>query len=127
MTDGYLIRRGVVDFGTGSSQPWGWLNFVADEETSDTPGVTVGTARILPGAENPLHIHPNCDEIILFLTGKVEHAVGEEMVVLGGGDMLIVPAGMTHNARNVGSEPVEMVVIYNAGRRGFELVDTTIL
>jgi mannose-6-phosphate isomerase-like protein (cupin superfamily) len=127
MSEAYLIRRGVVDFGTGSSQTWGWLNFLADEETTGTPGVTVGTARILSGAENPLHIHPNCDEIILFLAGNVEHAVGDETVALGGGDMLIVPAGMTHNARNVGSEPVEMVVIYNAGRRGFELVDTSIL
>lgn len=126
MTDTYLIKRGVVDSATGSSQPWGWLNFLSDEETTATPGVTVGTARIKPGAENPLHIHPNCAEIILFLAGKVEHVVGADRVELAQGDMLIVPAGMAHKARNVGSEPVEMIVIYNSGRRGFELANTTV-
>lgn len=126
MTDNYLIKRGVVDPGVGSSQPWGWLNFLADEETTATPGVTVGTARIQPGAENPLHIHPNCAEIILFLAGNVEHVVGTDRVELAQGDMLIVPAGMAHNARNVGSDPVEMIVIYNSGQRGFELVNPSI-
>ncbi|MGH8951315.1 MAG: cupin domain-containing protein [Acidimicrobiia bacterium] len=126
MTDTFLIRRGVVDAEAGSSQPWGLLNFIADEELTGTPGVTVGTARILPGAENPLHIHPNCAEIILFLAGNVEHAVGADLVELARGDMLIVPAGMAHNARNIGSEPVDMIVIYNSGQRGFELADPSV-
>ncbi len=119
----YLVRRGVVDPAAGSPQDWGWLNFLADEEITSIPGVTVGTALIEPGAENPLHIHPNCAEIILFLAGNVEHAVGPDTVELAMGDMLIVPAGMAHNARNVGSEPVEMIVIYNAGRRGYQLAE----
>jgi mannose-6-phosphate isomerase-like protein (cupin superfamily) len=119
----YLVRRGAVDPGAGAEQAWGWLNFLADEETTSTPGVTVGTARISPGQENPLHIHPNCTEIILFLAGSVEHVVGNDVVEVSQGDMLIVPAGVAHKARNVGPDPVDMVVIYNAGRRGFELAD----
>ena len=127
MTNHYLVKRGVVDAAGGSPQSWGWLSFLADEESTGTTGVTVGTARIDPGASNPLHIHPNCAEIILFLAGNVEHAVGADIVELGRGDMLIVPAGMAHNARNAGSDPVEMIVIYNAGSRGFELVDPSII
>jgi mannose-6-phosphate isomerase-like protein (cupin superfamily) len=123
MNDPYLVRRAVIDPETGSSHSWGWLSFLADEETTGTSGVTVGTARIQPGAKNPLHKHPNCAEIILFLAGSVEHVVDTEVVEVAKGDMLIVPAGMPHRAHNVGSEPVEMIVIYNSGRRGFELVE----
>lgn len=119
----YTVHRGVVDPGAGAEQSWGWLNFLSDEETTGTPGVTVGTARINSGAENALHIHPNCAEVILFLAGTVEHVVGNEVVEVSEGDMLIVPAGVPHKARNVGTDPVEMVVIYNAGQRGFELAD----
>jgi mannose-6-phosphate isomerase-like protein (cupin superfamily) len=119
----YLVRRGAVDPGAGAEQAWGWLNFLADEEITSTRGVTVGTARISPGQENPLHIHPNCTEIILFLAGSVEHVVGADLVEVMQGDMLIVPAGVAHKARNVGPGDVDMVVIYNSGRRGFELAD----
>ena len=117
----HIVMRGAVDPGQGVEQAWGWLNFLTDAQTTGIEGVTVGTVRIDVGAENPVHIHPNCAEIILFITGTVEHVVGDELVEMSQGDVLIVPAGMPHKARNIGSGPVEMVVIYNSGQRGFEL------
>lgn len=119
----FILRRDVVDPAEGIRQTWGWLNFLSDAESTGTAGVTVGSVRIEVGAENPLHIHPNCEEIILFQAGTVEHVVGTELVEVSAGDMLIVPAGTAHKARNIGSYPVEMIVIYNAGKRGFELAE----
>lgn len=120
---GYILRRGALDPGSGMEHPWGWLNIVSDAATTGVENVTVGMARIEPGAENPLHIHGNCSEIILLLSGSVEHVVGKEMVELTTGDVLIIPAGVAHQARNVGSTRAEMVVVYDSGVRAFEVVD----
>jgi mannose-6-phosphate isomerase-like protein (cupin superfamily) len=120
---GYILRRGALDAGSGVEHPWGWLNFVSELATTRVDGVTVGMANIVPSSENPLHIHGNCSEIILLLSGSVEHVVGEQIVDLTAGDVLIVPPGVPHQARSVGSTPAEMVVVYNSGQRGFQVVD----
>lgn len=120
---GYIVRRGALDPSSGVEHPWGSLNFVSDKAMTGVDGVTVGMARIASGAENPLHIHANCSEIILLLRGSVEHVVGEDVVDLTAGDVLVVPAGMAHQARSVGSTLAEMVVVYDSGERGFQLVD----
>jgi mannose-6-phosphate isomerase-like protein (cupin superfamily) len=52
----------------------------------------------------------------------VEHVVGGDVVDLEAGDVLIVPAGVAHQARSVGSTLAEMVVVYDSGERGFQLV-----
>jgi mannose-6-phosphate isomerase-like protein (cupin superfamily) len=118
----YTLLPGALDPGSGLEHPWGWLNFVSEQATTGVDGVTVGMARIAAGSENPLHTHDNCSEIILLLNGAVDHVVGEEFVHLESGDVLIVPAAMPHQARSVGSSTAEMVVVYNAGERGFRLV-----
>lgn len=119
----FILLRGALDPGSGVEHPWGWLNFVSDAATTGIDGVTVGMAKIEPGAENPLHIHGNCSEIILLLSGSVEHVVGEDIVHLTAGDVLIVPPAVPHQARSVGSTRAEMVVVYNSGLRGFQLAD----
>jgi len=119
---GYTLRKGALDPASGVDHPWGWLNFVSDEVDTGVAGVTVGLARIEAGAENPLHIHGNCSEIILLLSGSVEHVVGEEIVDLTAGDVLIVPPAVPHQARSVGPTGAEMVVVYNSGQRDFQVV-----
>jgi mannose-6-phosphate isomerase-like protein (cupin superfamily) len=120
---GYIVRRGALDPSSGVEHPWGSLNFVSDRAMTGIDGVTVGMARIASGAENPLHIHANCSEIILLLSGSVEHVVGGDVIDLTAGDVLIVPAGVAHQARSVGSSPAEMVVVYDSGERGFQIVN----
>jgi len=119
---GYTLRRGALDPASGVSHSWGWLNMISEEATTGVDGVTVGMAKIEPGEENPLHIHANCSEIILLLRGSVEHVVGGDVVDLSAGDLLIVPRGVQHQARSVGSAPAEMVVVYNSGYREFHVV-----
>lgn len=117
----YTLLQGAIDPGSGVEHPWGWLNFVSELATTGVDGVTVGIARIAAGSENPLHTHDNCAEIMLLLSGAVDHVVGEEFVHLESGDVLIVPPAVPHQARSVGSEMAEMVVVYNSGERGFRL------
>jgi quercetin dioxygenase-like cupin family protein len=56
-----------------------------------------------PGAVAPRHMHPG-EEIIYVLEGTLEYQVeGKPPVTLHAGEVLFIPAGTTHSARNVGS------------------------
>src|SRR2546430_2374231 len=68
------------------------------------PGREVVQARIDfdRGAVSPKHTHPG-EEIIYVLEGSLEYQVeGKPPVTLKAGDVLFIPAGTIHVARNVG-------------------------
>ncbi|MCF2514453.1 cupin domain-containing protein [Sphingomonas sp. G124] len=57
-----------------------------------------------PGASFPRHSHPG-EEIIYVLSGTLEYALdGKPPVILKAGDVLFVPNGVIHAARNVGTD-----------------------
>ena len=58
--------------------------------------------ELAPGTTAPRHTHPG-EEIIYVLEGTWEYAVeGKPPVTLKAGDVLFIPAGTIHSARNVG-------------------------
>jgi quercetin dioxygenase-like cupin family protein len=58
---------------------------------------------IAPGAAFPRHSHPG-EEIVYVLEGTLEYALdGKPPVTLKAGQVLFIPAGAIHAARNVGS------------------------
>ena len=76
-------------------------------------GREVFQARVefAPGASFPRHTHPG-EEIIYVLTGTLEYEVAGKPVTLKGGDVLFVPAGTVHAARNVGTTPAAELATY---------------
>ena len=69
------------------------------------PGREVVQVRvdIAPGVASSRHTHPG-EEIIYVLEGTLEYEVeGKPPVTLKAGDVLFVPAGAIHAAKNVGS------------------------
>ena len=62
--------------------------------------VIVGFA---PGVTAPRHTHPG-DEVIYVLEGLLEYQMdGKQPVTLKAGEVLFIPAGTIHSAKNVGS------------------------
>jgi quercetin dioxygenase-like cupin family protein len=56
-----------------------------------------------PGAAFPKHTHPG-EEIIYVLEGSLEYQIeGKPPMTLKAGDVLFIPAGTVHAAKNVGS------------------------
>ena len=69
------------------------------------PGREVSQVRVelAPGVSFPKHTHPG-EEIIYVLEGSLEYEVeGKPPVTLKAGEVLFIPAGTVHAARNVGS------------------------
>jgi quercetin dioxygenase-like cupin family protein len=84
-----------------------------------TPGAeqTLGYVVIEPGQKNPLHAHPNCEEVLYLISGELAHSLGDAVFHLKPGDSIRVPAGARHDARCTSSDPATMVVCYSVPNR----------
>lgn len=117
----FQLFRGAVA-SNGGDTDWGRLVWLADGATAGVEA-TVGFVEILPRTANPTHRHPDCHEVLVVLEGTLEHRVGDGTVDLHPGDVLVVPPGMIHGARNPGEVTARMLVVYDRGRRGYEPVE----
>jgi mannose-6-phosphate isomerase-like protein (cupin superfamily) len=97
---------------------FGSMRWVADEMSAGT-GITVGRVVIEPGKANQRHAHPDCEEVLYLMAGRLEHSFGKEIVAMGAGDTIVIPPGTNHNARSVGDVAADMIVAYSSGRRGY--------
>ncbi len=65
-----------------------------------------------PGVTAPNHRHPG-EEIIYVLAGSLEYQLqGKPPMTLKAGDVLFVPAGVIHSAKNVGHDNASELATY---------------
>src|SRR6187402_2290028 len=79
-----------------------------------TPGSEVVQAHIdfEPGTAFGNHNHPG-EEIIYVLEGELEYIVeGKSPVILKAGEVLFIPAGTIHSAKNVGKTKASELATY---------------
>lgn len=84
---------------------------------------------IAPGAVAPWHRHPG-EEVIYILEGTLEYQLeGRKPVTLEAGDVLFVPAGVAHTARNrTGSNGAELATyVVEKGRPLLEPVEAPVV
>lgn len=97
--------------------PWGSLQWLCDGALSPGAAQTVGLAEILPGFTNPLHYHPNCEEILHVLSGTGAHAFDGRSAELKPGMTIRIPAGVKHNMRNTGADVLRCLIAFSSGER----------
>lgn len=102
---------------TVEPQPWGRLEWMVAGSRGNSDVLTVGKCFIQPGRNNPVHHHPNCDEVLVVLRGTIRHRVGEEYTEMRAGDVISIPKGATHNAVNIGDEECELLIIFDTAER----------
>jgi quercetin dioxygenase-like cupin family protein len=100
--------------------PWGSLRWVASAGLGNSTTMTVGIATIAAGHTNPRHRHPNCDEVLHLLAGKILHTLGTTEYLLGPGDTISIPMGEWHNATAIGKEEAKMVICFSSADRQTE-------
>jgi mannose-6-phosphate isomerase-like protein (cupin superfamily) len=71
-----------------------------------------------PGTGPPLHVHHHQTETFHFLDGTYELAVGERRFTATPGSSAVVPAGVPHTFRNVGTAPARLVFILSPAAEG---------
>jgi len=97
--------------------PWGELRWYTSGEQSNTDTLTTGLATILPGQANPVHYHPNCDEVLHVLKGRIRHSMDGKTVEMSAGDTVSIPQGVHHNATNIGDEPALLAISFSTAWR----------
>lgn len=98
------------------------MKFTVLKTGADTNGKSLDLHwNLLPGCnmKDPLlHIHPNAIETYEILEGEMEFYIKDKWVKAVKGDMLTVPAGVSHTFRN----PTDKVVqVYNTHQPALEM------
>ena len=100
-----LIAAGGLALHVARAQQPGIKRTDLQRHDLSVPGREVVQVRVelAPGVSFPKHTHPG-EEIIYVLEGTWEYTVeGKPPVKLKAGEVLFIPAGTIHSAKNVGS------------------------
>jgi quercetin dioxygenase-like cupin family protein len=96
---------------------WGTVSWLINEVKTEGAEQTFGVVTINPGQSNPLHLHPNCEEILYVLSGVCEQRIGEATTELRPGMAACVPRGTPHCGRALGTERLVVVVSFSSPDR----------
>lgn len=100
-----------------TEMPWGQLRWFTSAELKNSRTMTTGVAIIKPGQSNPRHFHPNCDEILHVISGKISHTMNEVTVEMETGDTVSIPQGVLHNATNIADTDAVLGISFNSAYR----------
>ena len=113
MTATILLIAGASILVAAQPRPSGTTRTDLQRHDLSIKGREVLQARVdfAPGSSFPRHKHPG-EEVIYVLTGTIEYEVAGKWVTVKAGDVLFVPDGVVHAARNTGSEPAAELATY---------------
>jgi len=100
-----LIVASVVAPNTAQAQQPGSKRTVLQHHDLSAPGREVIQVRVDfdPGYVAPRHTHPG-EEIIYVTEGTLDYQIeGQQTATVKAGDVLFVPAGVIHSAKNIGA------------------------
>jgi quercetin dioxygenase-like cupin family protein len=96
---------------------WGKLIWRVAGSLGNTDQLTLGNCLIDQGQQNGRHYHPNCEELLIVVRGEIVHTWDELEVTMGEGDVIAIPPGVVHNARNVGEGIADLLVCFSTPDR----------
>lgn len=111
---GALLIAGGLTLHIAQSEQLGIKRTALLQQRLSIPGREVVQVRVdfAPGAEFPEHSHPG-EEIAYVIEGSLEYRLeGQPPVTLKAGEVLFIPAGAIHAAKNVGNENAAELATY---------------
>ena len=84
------------------------------EEHGDVPFCVI-LVHSRPGVGPKLHRHPY-PEVFIVETGRATFQIGDEYIVVEGGNVVVSPAGEAHGFVNTGDGELRLTAIHGAGR-----------
>lgn len=115
-----MERFALAGAAAAHTQPfdWGRLHWYASGPLGNSNAQTVGKCVLNPGAANPKHYHPNCEEVLHVLSGRIEHFIeGEGWLPMSPGDTISVAPNVWHQARNVGDTEAHLMICFSSKDR----------
>jgi oxalate decarboxylase/phosphoglucose isomerase-like protein (cupin superfamily) len=94
---------------------WGTLQWLANGHLDAAQ--TVGVCHLFAGRSNPLHYHPNCEEILYVERGTGKHLLGDAWVEVRPGSVVRIPPGMKHQLVNDGPDAMVTFIAFSSPDR----------
>jgi quercetin dioxygenase-like cupin family protein len=104
---------------------WGSLKWLSHPPSTGAAQLAVIEVTLAPGKGHDFHKHPDQEEVLYVVAGRVEQWVGDQMRMLGAGDSAFLAADMVHASFNAGDTDAKIIAILGpcVGENGYELVD----
>lgn len=104
---------------------WGSLRWMSHPPSTGANQLTVIEVSLEPGKGHDFHKHPDQEEVIYVISGKVEQWLETEAQTLAEGDSVYIPADAVHASFNTGDTTAKLLAILGpcVGDQGYELVD----
>ena len=96
---------------------WGCLTWFASGPLGNSAAQTIGRCLLKPGHGNPRHHHPNCEEILVVMSGRIRHPTADAEAEFGPGDTVTIPAGIPHQAFNIGTDDATLMICFSSAER----------
>jgi mannose-6-phosphate isomerase-like protein (cupin superfamily) len=89
-----------------------WTNDAFRREVLTGEHEQVVVMTIEPGGEIGEEVHPDTDQVLVFVDGHGEAQLDGESSEVGPNDLVFVRAGTRHNFLNRGDAPLRLITIY---------------
>ena len=116
-------KSGPPDYVNGVSDEnsvmlsWGQIAWLVGASQMPDAEQTFGIVTIYPNQRNPLHSHPNCEELLYVVSGTCEHKLGDEVFNVEPGCVVRIPRGVPHWARCTSDEPLVATICFSSPDR----------
>ena len=113
------VKREVLD--------WGTLGWLSHPPATGAQHLTVIDVYLTPGGGHNFHKHPDQEEVIFVVEGRVEQWLDKQKQLLQPGDSVFIPADTVHASFNVGAGNAHLLAILGpcVGEIGDEVVDVS--
>jgi mannose-6-phosphate isomerase-like protein (cupin superfamily) len=89
-----------------------WTNEAFRREVLTGVHEQVVVMTIPVGGEIGEEVHPETDQVLVFVDGRGEAQLDGESSEIGANDLVFVRAGTRHNFVNTGDEPLRLITVY---------------
>ena len=97
----------------GLREEEGWVDmrvqFLIDARSAGSNQLVVGRTVLKPGARHERHLHPNCDEFLVVMSGSGEVHTNTGREPSKAGDVIFTPRGNMHGFDNTSDEDVLLI------------------
>ena len=119
---GSFITRSTLE---ADELDWGTMGWISRPSSTGAQQITAMETILNPGMGHNFHKHPDQEEVIAVVEGRIEQWLEEERHDLGPGEAVFIPAGVVHASFNLGNTPAKLTVVLSpcVGESGYEAVE----
>ena len=100
------------------------LRWMCHPASTGARQLTIVEATFAPGQGHSFHQHPEQEEMVYIVSGKVEQWIERERRILGPGDAAFMPAGTVHASFNASDGESRLLAVFGPSvGTGFDTIE----